>query len=595
MHPMSLWRSMVVVGMILTGVQAARADTAEPSNESRLARWHRGQLEMDGHWVSVDRAERYLKRDERRTQFAQMRDAALEDPSRWASVAKWARRHELEDEERLAWTQVLDAPQSSAKDRTAAAKNLGMSQVDGRWMTAKERAARIAQQQALQQADRTWRKKLVHWRTTIEGRSPSLRDQTVHQIQEIRDAAVIPLLEELYSSSSQEAARATVEVLADWPHAEASQSLVRHALYSEWPEVRERALEELKKRPLHDFAPMVIASLVAPAQSQFMITTDRNGDVRYRHQLHRPGQEVNQQWVVDRTHIRREVPVRMQDDVREDSMREAEGESIDSVRQEQAIRALEAFARAQQVQQQVAQQNQWIEANQAPVYQLLREVTRQALPDDPLAWSNWWQDYNDRTSPPAPTLTYYARYETVDPAFVPIPSTFPLATSPGSVTLGRECFAAGTMVRTQFGLKPIETIQLGDRVLSQSAETGELTYKMVLASTVRPTTEHCRIQVGDEMIVCTWGHPFWLDQEGWRMARHLKAGDSIHTVTGPTKIDRIEAAESQEAYNLVVEDFHSYFVGRSTILAHDNTERRPTRARVPGLLRERMVTDAVSR
>ncbi len=588
MRLMSIWRSMVVVGMILTGVQAARAGAAEPSNESRLARWHRGQLEMDGHWVSVDRAERYMKRDERRTQFAQIRDAALEDPSRWASVAKWARRHELENEERLAWTQVLTAPQSSAKDRTAAAKNLGMQQVDGQWMTAKERAARSAQQQALQQADRTWRKKLIHWRTTIEGRSPAQRDQTVHQIREIRDAAVIPLLEELYSNSSQEAARATVEVLADWPHAEASQSLVRHAIYSEWPEVRECALKELKKRPLHDFAPMVIASLVAPAQSQFMITTDRNGDVLYRHQLHRPGQEVNQQLVVDRSHIRREARVLMQGNDSEEATREANRESIDSARQEQAVRVLDAFVRAQQVQQQVAQQNQWIGANQAPVYQLLREVTRQELPDDPLAWSNWWRDYNDRTSPPAPTLTYYARYETVDPLFVPLTS------STGSV-LPRECFAAGTMVRTQFGLKPIETIQLGDRVLSQSVETGELTYKLVLASTVRPTTEHCRIQVGDETIVCTWGHPFWLDQEGWRMARHLTAGDSIYTATGPTKIDRIEAAESQEAYNLVVEDFHSYFVGRSTILAHDNTERRPTRARVPGLLRERMVTDAVSR
>ena len=38
-----------------------------------------------------------------------------------------------------------------------------------------------------------------------------------------------------------------------------------------------------------------------------------------------------------------------------------------------------------------------------------------------------------------------------------------------------------------------------------------------------------------------------------------------------------------EAYNLVVADFNTYFVGETGILVHDNTPRLPTRATVPGL------------
>jgi len=38
------------------------------------------------------------------------------------------------------------------------------------------------------------------------------------------------------------------------------------------------------------------------------------------------------------------------------------------------------------------------------------------------------------------------------------------------------------------------------------------------------------------------------------------------------------------AYNLIVPDDNSYFVGDRGILVHDNTPRRPTAAIVPGLI-----------
>lgn len=549
-----------------------------------LARWHLGQVQIEGRWMSIERAERSLKQDEARLQFTQLRDAALEDPSRWMSIARWTQRHRLDEETRWVWSQVLERPESSDRDRAMAAGKLGLAHVDGRWLTAKDRAARDAGQQALQQADRTWRKKLIHWRSVIEGRSPALRRQAIGRIQEIRDPTVIPLLEELFSTHSMEVSDVAVEVLADWPHAEASRSLVLHALYLHWPEVRERAIEALKTRPLHDYVPMVIGSLVAPLQSQFLIGASPDGEVRYRHQFYRSGQQMNRQMVVDRSWSpAQQVATVRRDAMSPDAIAKANDETLKLWHQERSLRLVAAAVQARRTEEQAARDNEWLQANQRPVYQLLREVTGQKFPDEPGPWINWWQDYNDRTEPPAPTFTTYSNYVIVEPIVYlqPLPA--------------HECFAAGTLVRTQFGLKPIETIQGGDRVLSQSIETGELTYKMVSASTLRPVTDHCRIVVGEESIVCTLGHPFWLDQQGWRMARHLSVGDRIQTATGPLRVDRIESADSQEAYNLVVEDFHSYFVGTKSILAHDNTERQPTRALVPGVLRDRMKIESVRR
>ena len=39
----------------------------------------------------------------------------------------------------------------------------------------------------------------------------------------------------------------------------------------------------------------------------------------------------------------------------------------------------------------------------------------------------------------------------------------------------------------------------------------------------------------------------------------------------------------EELHNLVVADFHTYFVTDAKILTHDNTIREPTAALVPGL------------
>jgi hypothetical protein len=120
-------------------------------------------------------------------------------------------------------------------------------------------------------------------------------------------------------------------------------------------------------------------------------------------------------------------------------------------------------------------------------------------------------------------------------------------------------------------------------VLAQDVDTGELAYKPVTGRTVRPPSEILKLKIGEEDVFTTRGHPFWVSGVGWRMAKELGDGAILYAVTGSARLQAVESTGEAEAYNLVVVDFNTYFVGESGILVHDNTPREPTRAIVPGL------------
>jgi hypothetical protein len=87
-----------------------------------------------------------------------------------------------------------------------------------------------------------------------------------------------------------------------------------------------------------------------------------------------------------------------------------------------------------------------------------------------------------------------------------------------------------------------------------------------------------------EAIRCSGGHPFWVSGEGWVKARHLESAMRLHAVNGTCVIESTQHTGFEPTYNLIVADFHTYFVGEAKVLSHDNTIRQPTVALVPGLI-----------
>ncbi|MDU0328931.1 polymorphic toxin-type HINT domain-containing protein, partial [Paenibacillus sp. 3LSP] len=128
-----------------------------------------------------------------------------------------------------------------------------------------------------------------------------------------------------------------------------------------------------------------------------------------------------------------------------------------------------------------------------------------------------------------------------------------------------------TKVLTDEGEKPIEEIEVGDKVLAKSEETGEVAYKEVVGLFQKQADEIYYVHIGDEIIEVTGEHPFWLDGKGWTFVKDLKVGDLLVSSDGSKlAIDKIEKEPRQATvYNFEVEDFNSYFVSNLGIWVHN--------------------------
>ena len=138
------------------------------------------------------------------------------------------------------------------------------------------------------------------------------------------------------------------------------------------------------------------------------------------------------------------------------------------------------------------------------------------------------------------------------------------------------CFAAGTMIETADGDRPIEEIQIGDLVLSANPETGEIAYKPVVNTYVHVTDTVLYLTIDEEIIETTEDHPFWVEGQGWTSAKLLQPGDVVRLKDGSTQcVDDIEIVELPEGeyvavYNFEVADFHTYFVSDYDVLVHND-------------------------
>ena len=139
---------------------------------------------------------------------------------------------------------------------------------------------------------------------------------------------------------------------------------------------------------------------------------------------------------------------------------------------------------------------------------------------------------------------------------------------------GGVCFVAGTLVLTETGQEPIETITEGEYVYATDPETGESGYKQVVQTYVNETNELVHVKTDGDEIVCTREHPFYVPVRGWTAACDLRAGDILVRSNGEYVVVESVEHELLEApiavYNFEVEDFHTYYVGDTSVLVHND-------------------------
>jgi hypothetical protein len=560
------------------------------------ARWQSGFVRIDNQWVKLDEVPRHARGDEQLAAYRKRRAGLIDTADNHRQLARWCNKNGLPEEERVHWAKVLEFEPMDPE----AIERMGLKLVGGRLLSRGQIENERELAAEARRSVREWRPKFVAWRKALEHGSSKQLDDALRGLRQFKDPAALAALESVFganpkSQKSDDLNRLVIETAGRIRDPMATKVLLRRAITVDSADVRAAACDELKKRPIHAYVPQLVAAIPSKLGTRFHVFVLPGGAVMHEHEIFIEGQAADLAMTY------------------QSSVQPTDAAAAWLVTPGTATREMLAAQEIEVQAESARRQTEWLRDR---IQFVLERTTGFKEMDDPRLWERAYNDYyglptveaakplytqqafNYQTYfslPPTPTRndapTSGGKYN--QPAIPPQaqPTRLPWYTSdpymggtvlPPPLSHGY-CFAAGTLIQTMQGLTAVEKIEQGDRVLSQDPRTGELVFKPVQARTLRPPTRLVKIGIGSDSIVATPGHPFWLIGSGWQTAKRLKTGDRLHTASGAVAIDTIEPTSNAEVYNLVVSEFHNYFVGRSALLAHDNSPLEETSTLVPGL------------
>ncbi len=540
--------------------QALLEQAAAVAPDYAPAYWHRGFVRQDNQWIKADEAPRLAEEDRRLDTYHHLRNEKPNTVAGQLELANWCRERKLVDRERAHLHRVVELERDHAEARA----RLGFQRIAGEWASLDDIHDSVRQAQAIQTSMTVWGPKLEKICEGLSGRGERMRTAAVQRVREINTIEAVPALERILSPHSEEAALLVVEVLGNLTDLEATRSLARHSVLSPWETVRKAAAQRLKSRPLEDYVPALLGEMYTTVRTQADVARGPGGRLLYRHSFVREGQKQNQQLVVDTAYTR---------------VRQPGGDG-----EETLARALNNLWMSAVNRELAAEQQNRLQAEvNERISVALNTATDANLPTAPDKWWTWWNEQNEvfvAGDKPVSTIQQAQEIHVSDRID---PSLLASGGSSGGDQYALDCLVAGTPVWTATGVTAVEQLRVGDMVLSQHPETGELAYKPVIRTTIRPEGKLVRVTAGGETVETSGGHLFWVAGEGWVKARKLQSGQELHGVYGPARVSMVEEGNEAKTYNVEVADFHTYFVGQEKLLCHDNTIKQPTVAVLPGL------------
>ncbi|MCB5164525.1 hypothetical protein LG634_06710 [Streptomyces bambusae] len=164
--------------------------------------------------------------------------------------------------------------------------------------------------------------------------------------------------------------------------------------------------------------------------------------------------------------------------------------------------------------------------------------------------------------------------------------------TPGVCPVRGNSFPAGTRVLMgDRSAKPIQDVQEGDFVLATDPVSGLTGPRRVVATIYTPDDRDFTDVTleGDRAasVTATDHHPFWTENtRTWTDAAEVEVGDTLRTASGAmARVGSVRHWKTlQPAYNLTVDDLHTYYVlaGRTPVLVHNTNGPVPC-PRVPWL------------
>jgi len=571
-------------------VEAAQAQLQQIIDEfpdAELARWRLGYVRDGQDWWMFSRFVEEAGRWPELYKYQQERIGRNDTFKDHLFLADGCRAHQLFDQERAHLYRVLrlDGNFQEARQR------LGQQQFNGIWLTSEQ----VRREQARQSRDlalrEEWRPRVERLARELERTSGAQALKMLRQrLNDIRTPDAIPAMESFFACRSETAAAMFLNWAARIPSYESSLALARQAVFSENPRLRVQAQSLLRERPQEDYVPWLLSGLETVKETAFDWEIDLNGLAGLR--IHRTLVVNGEQMELTVDHQQqfingRGLPLTVQYhpdgtvDARLTQVYRQRYQAFVGVQNSPVLPLLQVLERSRAI-------SSWNSSNQERrterILRALSEGTGESTLQTPEDWWTWWRKQTDY----ALLAKTKAKDQYSETWFVDerLPQPKPLRSLQTELVIIPSCFAAGTMVETEQGPRPIEKIQIGDRVLAQDVETGELTFKPVFETTLRPEATLLKIGIGSTEVTCSSGHPFWVSGMGWRMAKELHEGAQLHTVSGIARVEAIQPAGTGPVYNLVVADVHTYFAGESRLYTHDVTRRTSTDMILPGLRKE---------
>ena len=517
-----------------------RATTLRVSPDEHLSRGAAGLVYRGKRRSPYEAVIAEARNDPRLKEYRERRQGSeLTVSGQWA-LADWCRRQRLTDQEQAHLTAViaLDPTHGPAHER------LGHVQIAGAWVDA-DAGAVASQRDKARLSAAALRKHGVTLTSLAKqiGEGAVTPEMAVERVRDLGRQAGIRALELTLSTANEPAAISVVRTLADDLSAEASASLVHHALLGGWPGVRRLAAETLAERDRGSYVPLVIDAFGAPWVSQIEWQRGADGTIFCRQIGFRDGADQRDVTILDHLVV----------------TDWANGRAWAEGTRQVAEGALNQEAQRERENERTAMSNQAIAS-------LLRSTTGESMSDDPDQWRRWWSEETGTYQVGEKPLRVSYRSSTSTAVGVAAPP-------PPPPPVRRECLAAGTVVWTETGPVAVDRLQPGDVVLTQNQRTGRLGLKPVLLATMRPPEKLLAIELDGETIRATPGHPFWVVGKGWTLARHLEPGNRLQGLDGGGLVERIdEEAKPVRSFNLVVADDHTYFCGKARVMNRDNTD-----------------------
>jgi hypothetical protein len=134
------------------------------------------------------------------------------------------------------------------------------------------------------------------------------------------------------------------------------------------------------------------------------------------------------------------------------------------------------------------------------------------------------------------------------------------------------CFEGGTKVWYDLKTtKPIETIEVGDSVLSYNFNTNSLERRQVTHKFTDETTSIYELRIESTLIRVTGDHPFYVMNKGWTKVKDLSKEDLIFCLR--RKIQKIKTVrviqKPIQIYNIEVDGNHNFFISQKQVLVHN--------------------------